>query len=357
MVKFYLKKMKIILAAHKSRFPYMQEFSNALNKIDIKTKVVFDSQIYDGFPSREISHWVQSDAKFKNLIQKEKPDLVFLDRPRHLGLICSKYNIPFMVFLRGNFWQEIKTVRRTDYNSFLKKIVLKKWEKIAEKDFKESKAILPICNYLNKIVKEHYSKKSSHVLYQGIELSSWYNEKGIKLKHPCVGILQGAVIWDKVKELLNLSKVLENMPNVNFYWAGDGPHRDKILTALKKYDNFNWIGPLHYPSGVRQFLTEIDVYALISGLDMLPRTIQEAQAMKKPIIATNVGGISELIVDNKNGFLIEKNNPMDFVNKVELIFNDEKKAKNMGMEGYDFVKNNFNWEKIAINFKDYLNKN
>ena len=346
--------MKIILAAHISRFPYMQEFSNALNKIGIKTKIVFDSQIYDGFPSRKISNWIQSEKKFKELIQKEKPDLVFLDRLRHFGLVCSKYNIPFMVFLRGDFWREIKTARQTDYSSFFKKIVLKKWGLIARENFKNSKAILPICHHLNKIVKEHYSQKLSHVLYQGIDLENWHNEDGIKLNHPCIGILQGAVIWDKVKEMLNLSKILEAMPDVNFYWAGDGPHRDKILDVLKKYDNFHWMGPLNYPSGVRQFLTEIDVYALISGLDMLPRTIQEAQAMKKPIIATNVGGIPELIIDGKSGFLVEKNNPMDFVSKAELILNDEKKAKSMGIEGYNLVKNNFNWEKIAINFKDFL---
>ena len=181
--------MKIILAAHISRFPYMQEVSNALDKIDIKTKIVFDSEIYDGFPSRKIAHWVQSEKKFKGIIQKEKPDLVFLDRPRHLGLVCAKYEIPFMIFLRGNFWQEIKISAETDYNSFFKQKILKKWEIIAEKNFQNSKAILPICHHLNNIVKNHYPKKSTHVLYQGIELSNWYNEKGMELKHPCIGII------------------------------------------------------------------------------------------------------------------------------------------------------------------------
>jgi hypothetical protein len=348
--------MKIILASHVSRFPYMKEFSNALNRIDIDTKIVFDSEIYDGFPSRKISHWMESDKKFIDLIQNEKPDLVFLDRPRHLGLACSKQKIPFMIFLRGDFWREINISSKINYNSFLKKKIIKKWEMIGEKNFQNSKAILPICQHLDEIVRNHYPKKSTHVLYQGIELSNWYNEIGMELKHPCIGIIQGAVIWDKVKEMCNLTKVLEKMPEVNFYWAGDGPHRDKILTVLKKYDNFHWLGPLNYPAGIRKFLTEIDVCVLMSGLDMLPRTIQEAQAMKKPIIATNVGGISELIENGENGFLIEKNSPNDFVDKAELILNDNKIMKKIGNAGYESVKEKFDWQKITLNFKEYLRK-
>jgi len=94
----------------------------------------------------------------------------------------------------------------------------------------------------------------------------------------------------------------------------------------------------------------------MSGLDMLPRTIQEAQAMKKPIIATNVGGISELIENGENGFLIEKNSPNDFVDKAELILNDNKIMKKIGNAGYESVKEKFDWQKITLNFKEYLRK-
>ena len=64
---------------------------------------------------------------------------------------------------------------------------------------------------------------------------------------------------------------------------------------LEKYENFHWLGSLEYPEKVREFLTEIDVYALISGIDMSPLSLQEAQLMEKPVIATNVGGIPESV--------------------------------------------------------------
>ena len=44
----------------------------------------------------------------------------------------------------------------------------------------------------------------------------------------------------------------------------------KFYLFLEKYNNFKWLGPLQYPDKVREYLTEIDVYALVSGIDMSP---------------------------------------------------------------------------------------
>ena len=47
--------------------------------------------------------------------------------------------------------------------------------------------------------------------------------------------------------------------------GGDGPYKDKILPKLEKFENFKWLGHLDYPNDVRDYLSEIDVYALVSG--------------------------------------------------------------------------------------------
>ena len=172
-----------------------------------------------------------------------------------------------------------------------------------------------------------------------------------------VGLLQGAVIWEKAKEMLNLEKVLKKLPNVKFYWVGDGPFRKEILTRLEKYENFKWLGPLEYPDKVRKYLSEIDVYALISGLDMSPLTLLEAQLMEKPVIAINVGGIPELMLDQKSGFLIKQGDTDELIKKITELFNEPKKMKLMGIEGKKFVSNNFSWEIIAAKFINDLKNN
>ena len=146
------------------------------------------------------------------------------------------------------------------------------------------------------------------------------------------------------------------MPDVHFYWAGDGVYKDEVLPLLEKYENFHWLGSLEYPDKVREFLTEIDVYALISGIDMSPLTLQEAQLMEKPVIATNVGGIPELMKDGETGFLIEKNNSIELFEKLSLLLDDQKKSEEMGKKGRKFVMDNFNLDKICNDFLNHLKK-
>ena len=246
--------------------------------------------------------------------------------------------------------------RETLYKSLPKKLALQKWEEIAEKCFDGSKIILPICNFLSDIVAKRYPDKSVETLYQGISPSNWFHTNGMKLKHPCVGLLQSATIWDKTKEMLILTKVLEKLPNVTFYWVGDGPYRDKIIPKLEKFENFQWLGALEYPEKVRQFLSEIDVYALLSGIDMSPLTLQEAQLMQKPVVATNVGGIPELMRNNETGFLVKKGDHDELFKKLEILINDEKMSQKMGKAGKEFITNNFSWEIISKDFKNKVQK-
>ena len=106
---------------------------------------------------------------FKNLLDEFRPDAIFVDRQRHFGLEAAKTDIPLLVHLRGNYWAEMNTAKETLYKSFPKNIAINKWEEIGSKCFENSKVILPICKYLENIVKEHYPRKPTSVLYQGIE--------------------------------------------------------------------------------------------------------------------------------------------------------------------------------------------
>jgi len=345
--------MKLLIGGSPSKIFHLEEFVKALENLGVKTKLVIDTDIYTGFPSRKISNWFETKTKFNKLISEFKPDVILVDRQHTLFDVAAvDSKIPVFVHLRGDYWSEIKWAKETIYKGFMKKYVIRIKEKRAKKCFNDSTVILPICNYLEKIVKKHYPKKKTHVLQSGITSSRWYSVKGMNLKHPCVGILQGAVIWGKAQEMLILEKVIKDLPNVTFYWAGDGPYRGKILEKLEKLENFKWLGPLEYPNKTREFLSEIDIYGLVSGIDMSPLTVQEAQLMKKPVIVTNVGGVSELIMNNKTGFLVEKGDAEEWTNKISLLINNEEQREIMGNEGRKFIEENFSWDKIA---KEFLN--
>ena len=126
---------------------------------------------------------------------------------------------------------------------------------------------------------------------------------------------------------------------------------------LEKFDNFHWLGQLKYPDDVRQFFTESDIYALVSGMDMSPHTLLEASLMKKPILATNVGGISESCKDGETCFLIKKGDSSDWINKISTLLNDKEKMKEISDEGYSYVKENFSWDKISDDFIKIIQSN
>ena len=65
--------------------------------------------------------------------------------------------------------------------------------------------------------------------------------------------------------------------------------------------------------------------------------------MKKPVIATNVGGIPELMKNNETGFLVEKGNSEEWIEKLSILIDDKEKRKIMGSNGRKFVEDNFSW--------------
>ena len=79
------------------------------------------------------------------------------------------------------------------------------------------------------------------------------------------------------------------------------------------------------------------------------RVSVEAQAMKKPIVASNIGGSKETINENKTGFLFEANNSDDLSKKLIEIMNlDEQTINQMGIEGRKNVVSKFNVEKMCF---------
>jgi len=342
--------LRLLIGGSSTFLVHLKKFSDTLNSLGVESKLVFDSDYADGFPSRKIGNWFQTRKKFNKLIDEFKPDAIFVDRQRHFGINALKANIPLFVLLRGHYWSEIYWNKRTMYKPLHKRIALWQWDKLGKEILNGATAILPICKYLEKITNKFVPGKSTKVFFEGVDASRWYQVKGMNLKHPCVGLLQRASWWGKTSEMLILKKVLEKMPDVNFYWAGDGPLRERVLSELDKYDNFHWLGNLQYPDKVREYLSEIDVYALVTGMDLAPLSLKEAQLMKKPVVATNVGGNQEMMVDGKTGFLVQQGSDQQLIDKLSLLLKDKDLAKKMGVEGRKFIEDTFNWELVTKNF-------
>ena len=101
-----------------------------------------------------------------------------------------------------------------------------------------------------------------------------------------------------------------------------------------------------------------DCYCLVvpSLTEGLPRVIMEAMALGKPVVASNVGGIPDLVEDGQTGFLFEVANSQELAEKLRTLLSDENLAIEMGRKGREIIKENFSNEKYIDNYLRMINQ-
>ena len=342
---------KILIIGNEERFFHLKQFASELNKKGIDVKIIYDLDFIDKFFELNIKKKIEKNRKFDKIIEEFNPDVVMLDRISKIGKKIIEKNIPLWILLRGNYWEESEWSKKTIYKSKKQKISAKKKDELVDYCLKNSNLILPISKYLESEVKKRYPKKNITVFRaDGRNPDEWKKISVNNLKHPCVGLVQGLNVWGKTKELLTLKKVMSKLPNVTFYLAGDGIYREKIIPDLIQHNNFVWVKNLKYPDEIKKFFSEIDIYLLLSGLEGLGQTIIEASLMKKPIIASNVGGIPDLIQNNVTGLLVKNGDGEDIIQNILKLIKDRKFAERIAQSGHDTIKKEFSWENISDKF-------
>ena len=93
-------------------------------------------------------------------------------------------------------------------------------------------------------------------------------------------------------------------------------------------------------------LKESKILIIPSRMESIPQVIKEAFYLKVPIIATNVGGIPELITHEKNGILIPPDDEKKLIDSINRLFTEKEFANNIAEMGYKYVIKNLTWEAL-----------
>ena len=354
--------MKILIIGSKtkysgSRLIHLKHFSYELEKFGIESKIITDMDFLEKSFSLNLRKKITASKKLKILLKTFEPNIVLLDNISRLAKTVLDEKIPLFLLFRGNYWEQLEWAKKTIYKSPLKFVSVLKDQKLADRIFKESAMILPISEYMKNEFEMRYSKDRIEVFgADGRNTSDWIQVESQKLAHPCVGLVQGFSVWGKTRELITLQDVMRKLPNVTFYLAGDGVYRDKIISKLKKFENFVWVGNLEYPNGVKKFFSSIDVYLLLSGLEGLGQSIIESMLMKKPVIASNIGGIPEIVINGETGFLVNLGDSDQIVHLINDLLSKPDLVKKITAKAEENVKMNYSWEFLAKKFSDILEK-
>ena len=157
-------------------------------------------------------------------------------------------------------------------------------------------------------------------------------------------IFAGRLSHEKgIDSLISISQKLTD--DIHLIILGTGPEEEKIIDLAKNHNNIHFFG----------YQNKIQTISLIRGSDILIQpslyegissTILEAMACKTAIIASDVGGNSELIENNLNGIIIKPDNVDSFVEQIMNLFDNEKLRQLLVDNALKTVEK-YNWNKVG----------
>lgn len=139
-------------------------------------------------------------------------------------------------------------------------------------------------------------------------------------------------------------KVSEKLPNAHFVIAGEGELRESLENLAKQLEieqNTHFIGRC---AEVSELLSISYVCVLTSFNEGFSNSILEYMAAGKPVVATNVGGAGEAIIENETGFIVESNDAEKMAEYLIELLSNEEKAKKFGEKGLKIVTEKFSLE-------------
>jgi len=274
--------------------------------------------------------WLQAPIFAFWLCSQKKIDTIVVQGPLLeglLGVVLKKvFHKEFIVELHGD-WEERLPAAKGILTFF------------AERVLKNADKIRAVADYLVVKSKKYAPEKTYFVFPTFTDLNDFLAEKEIIFNNEILFVGRN----DRVKGIKYLVEAFElikkDFPDFKLSLVGEGLPEGKL--------------PL---TEVRQRIKICYCLVLPSITEGLPRVILEAMALAKPVVASRVGGIPDLIQDGANGFLFEVGNVRELAEKLRILLSNKAIAIEMGGRGREFVQSQFSNEKYIQNYLQMINR-
>lgn len=208
------------------------------------------------------------------------------------------------------------------------------------------------------IAKEGLPSDKIITIYNGIETGRTCAHPFRERRHilrelglPSLGQVVGTVArlapQKGIIHFLKAAAMLARDYQVNFLVVGDGPLRQQLQAEAISLGLANRVVFAGERRDVPAILPVFDVFVLPSLTEGFPLTILEALAAGRPVVATRVGGIPEIIKDNHTGLLVRPGEPAELALAIARLLRDRQEALAMGRAGQKYVCETFSAEKMA----------
>lgn len=186
------------------------------------------------------------------------------------------------------------------------------------------------------IIELGFAPKKIKVLYFGVFTNSQFAIRNLPIK--TIGTVARL---HREKGLIYLifafGKLQKKFPRLKLLIVGDGPEKENLHKQVREDEvkNVEFAG---YQESLEKFYKRMDIFVLPSLRDNFPLAILEAMSFGLPVIASNVGGVSEIIENGESGILVKAGDTQGLKNAIEKLLKDDKLRQKIARAGYETAK-------------------
>ncbi len=144
--------------------------------------------------------------------------------------------------------------------------------------------------------------------------------------------------------LKSLAMLVSAHPTVHLTVVGEGPDRELLerqVAALDMAAHVDFVGS-QPPDQVRRYLQAADVFVMSSFAEGVPVVLMEAMMAQRPVVATQIAGVSELVEDGVSGFLVPPSDVERLRDRIHQLLSDKSLRQQLGQQGQRRVRESFN---------------
>jgi glycosyltransferase involved in cell wall biosynthesis len=329
--------MKVLILGSGKSY-HATRWAKSLNQLDCtiyfftvhkKTRPIGSINYQEGF-FKEKKGYILNIPQLLLFVQKINPDLIHVHSGGGYGFMAS------FLFKR----LKIISLYGSDLYIAPKERKLSRWNLI----FQLKKYHSIQCTSLDMAEEAKlYTSKSIKVIPFGINTELFQSKKEKKNKKIKIGIVKKLEKIYGIDLLIQAYNGLGNLKeNCELHIVGEGSERDYLIKLVGNSRDVIFHGAIPN-SEVPKFLSTLDIFIVPSRSEGFGVAAIEAASCQLPVIAANVGGLPEVVINNVTGLLFEKENIEDLTDKIKKLIKNESLRLAFGKNGREFVKKNYDW--------------
>lgn len=283
--------------------------------------------------AKSLSYMIRA-RRAKKIIDSIKPDILHAHYATGYGLtgaLCS-----FKPYIISTWGSDIFLAPK---KNLLFRYILKH-------NFKKADFITATSRDLTKETSLYTDKKVMTIPF-GVDTEVFKSRKDEKQEALTVGIVKSLEEVYGVSYLIEaFAEVCGKYGNMKLLIAGSGPLRQSLEQLCQKLhieDRVLFLGKIPNRE-IPSVLNRMDIFVMPSLSESFGVSILEAEACEIPVIATEVGGIPEVVHDGKTGFLVKPGDVKGISSKLELLIENSSLREEMGKYGRKYVEENYDWK-------------